>query len=169
MTSWYLGDLELPSAVGRNCCPQTLSKQCYAGKPRQLLQLPHRLGFITISQGCCDLSEELNWDACLQTVGTSVCLLFFVWCFTPSLPPHWGQLSCAQQWEQRAGGLKTSLPEPVLSVPLLWSQHIMCLGGTRTSARTAVMYSPGKRPWGGGSHTSLGTANPVILPFPVTK
>lgn len=63
MTSWYLGELELPTAVGhKNCCPPALSMHCYTDKPRQLLQLPHHLGFITMSQGCSDLAEELKWD-----------------------------------------------------------------------------------------------------------
>lgn len=167
--SWYLGDLELPSAVGHNCCPQTLSKQCYADKPRQLLQLPHLLGFIAISQGCCGLSEELNWDTVFTDSRHISLPPFFSLVLRPSFTTATGPVVLCRMMGAEGRGLKTSLPEPVLSVPLLWSQHVMCLGGTCTSARTVIMYSPGKCPWGGAFPTSLDTAGPVILPFPAAK
>ena len=149
MTSWYLGDLELPSAVGHICCPPTLSKLCCADHPRQLLQLLHPLGFITISQGCRDMSAELNRDAAFMDSRHSSLSSLFSLVLRPSVTTTLGPVVLGRTTGAEGWGLKTSLPEPVLCALLLRSQHIRCRGGTRTSARTAVMYGPGKCPWGG--------------------
>lgn len=125
--------------------------------------------FYTVSQGCCDLSEELNWDTVFTDSGRISLSSLFSLVLCPSTATALGPVVLCRTMGAEGRGLKTSLPKPVLPTPLLQSQHAMCLGDTCTSAYAAVKYGPGKMSLGRGSHTSLGTANPVIQPFPVTK
>lgn len=104
--------------------------------------------------------KSLTGAECLRTVGISICLLFSVLCFVPSVRTHSGQVVLCREMEEEGRGLKTI---PILSMPLLWSEHIMFLGKDLHLGLSCGDVSPGKCLWG-GSHTSLGTADPGLCP-----
>lgn len=156
MTFWHPGDLELP----RHLAITTVL--CCVKKPHQLLELPQCCGCITSSQGCCGLSKELNWGRVFKDSGHIHLSSLFSLVLCPFSKNTLRPGFFVQRNGSRGHGVKNRL-YPILPMPLLWSEHIMFLGKDLHLGLSCGDVSPRKYLWG-GSHASLGTADPGLCP-----
>lgn len=145
MTSWYLGDLELPSAVLSSNSFQRVLRSLNPTAPP-----PPWFYNVTTPQRRGDLSEGINHDTVFMDGGHAS----FTFSFQPgasSLRYHRARAACFVQIDGGRGqGAKSTHAGASALVPPLRPQH-------------TVTHSPGQCPRG-GSHTSLGTANLLFCP-----